>query len=144
MDRKYRQRGYQDSGPSAPRGGAGPFDDRPARLEGAPRGRSAGRPSEEVFRCRACHEKNDPEVAPASLCAKCQTPLHACAQCRHFDGGAQFQCRQPIPAPIPAKSRANDCSFYEPAVTLDLTGRKATDTPDQARSAFDALFGRKP
>ena len=28
-------------------------------------------------------------------------------------------------------------------VTLDLTGRKATDTPDQARSAFDALFGKK-
>jgi hypothetical protein len=141
MDRKYRQRGYQDNAPSAPRGGS--FGDRPARLEGAPRGRSAGRPSEEVFRCRACHEKNDPEVALAALCVKCRAPLHACAQCRHFDGGAPFQCRQPIPAAIPAKSRANECALYEPAVTLDLTGRKAADTPDQARSAFDALFGKK-
>ncbi|MBK9965380.1 MAG: hypothetical protein IPP07_10965 [Holophagales bacterium] len=144
MDRKYRQSGYQDNAPSTPRGPAGPFDDRPARLEGAPRGRSAGRPSVEVFRCRGCGEKNDPAVAPAALCVKCKTPLHACAQCRHFDGGAQFQCRQPIPVPISAKSRANECTFYEPAVTLDLTGRKATDTPDQARSAFDKLFGKKP
>lgn len=143
MDRKYRQRGYQDNAPRTPRGGGGPFDDRPARLEGAPRGRSAGRPSEEVFRCRACNEKNDPEVALAALCVKCHAPLHACAQCRHFDGGAPLQCRQPIPVAIPAKSRANECTFYEPAVTLDLTGRKATDTPDQARSAFDALFGKK-
>lgn len=143
MDRKYRQRGYQDNAPSAPRGGSGPFDGHPARLEGAPRGRSAGRPSEEVFRCRACHERNDPAVAREALCVKCGAPLHACAQCRHFDGGAPFQCRQPVPAAVPAKSRANDCSFYEPAVTLDLTGRKAADTPDQARSAFDALFGKK-
>ena len=55
MDRKYRQSGYQDNAPHAPRG-SGPSDGRPARLEGAPRGRSAGRPSEEVFRCRTCHE----------------------------------------------------------------------------------------
>ena len=88
-------------------------------------------------------QKNDPEVALAALCVKCGAALHACAQCRHFDGGAPFQCRQPVPAPIAAKSRANECTFYEPAVTLDLTGRKATDTPDQARSAFDALFGKK-
>lgn len=143
MDRKYRQRGYQDNAPTAPRGGSGPFDDRPARIEGAPRGRSAGRPSEEVFRCRSCHERNDPVVARDALCVKCRAPLHACAQCRHFDGGAPFQCRQPVPAAISPKSRANDCAFYEPAVTLDLTGRKAADTPDQARSAFDALFGKK-
>ena len=144
MDRRYRQRGYQDNGPSEPRGAGGPFADRPAHLEGAPRGRSAGRPSVEVFRCRGCGEKNDAAVALPALCVKCKTPLHACAQCRHFDGGAQFQCRQPIPIPISAKSRANECTFYEPAVTLNLPERKATDTPDQARSAFDKLFGKNP
>ena len=73
---------------------------------------------------------------------KCKTPLHACAQCRHFDGGAQ--CRAASRFRHWPESRANQCTFYEPAVTLDLTGRKATDTPDQARSAFDKLFGKKP
>jgi hypothetical protein len=111
-------------------------------MEGAPRGRGADRNRDEVFRCKRCGEKNDPEVAAASVCRKCSTPLHACDQCRHFDGAARFQCRLEIPAPIQAKSRANECALYEATITLDLTGRKAADTPDTARSAFDKLFGK--
>lgn len=139
-DRKYRQQGYQDSARTG--GGGGSAPDRPRTLEGAPRGRGADRNRDDVFRCKRCGEKNDPEVGPASTCRKCATPLHACDQCRHFDGAARFQCRREIPAPILAKSRANECALYEPTITLDLTGRKAADTPDSARSAFDKLFGK--
>ena len=145
-DRKYGHKGYQDgsrTGGSDSRGGGGFSSDRPARLEGAPRGRGADRHRDEVFRCKACGEKNDPEVTAAAVCRKCGAALHACSQCRHFDGAAPGQCRQPIPAPIPAKSRANDCTFYAPVVSMDLTGAKAADTPDQARSAFDKLFGKR-
>ncbi len=147
-DRKYRSKGYQDNartgGSGAGSGGGGGFTfDRPARLEGAPRGRGADRDRAEVFRCKACGEKNDVEVAMESACRKCGTALHACSQCRHFDGAARWQCRQPIPSPLAAKSRANDCSFYAPVVSLDLTGAKAAETPDQARSAFDNLFGKR-
>ncbi|MBK9061644.1 MAG: hypothetical protein IPL89_00330 [Acidobacteria bacterium] len=147
-DRKYRSKGYQDgartggSGGSA--GGSGGFStDRPARMEGAPRGRGADRHRDEVFRCKACGEKNDAAVTKASACRKCGAALHACSQCRHFDGSAPQQCRQPITAAIPAKSRANDCTFYAPVVSMDLTGTKAGDTPDGARSAFDNLFGKR-
>lgn len=147
-DRKYRSKGYQDgartggSGGSA--GGGGGFSsDRPARMEGGPRGRGADRHRDEVFRCKACGEKNDADVVMNSACRKCGTALHACSQCRHFDGSAPGQCRQPIPAPIAAKSKANDCSFYAPVVSMDLTGTKAGDTPDGARSAFDNLFGKR-
>ncbi len=142
-ERKYRQRGYQDSAPTEPRSGSGPSTERPQRLEGAPHGRGAERNREEVFRCRACGERNDPEVAPQAVCRKCGAALHACSQCRHFDSGARFQCRQPVPVPIQAKSRANDCSFYATATALDLTGKKAAETPDQARAAFDRLFGKR-
>ncbi|MGE5346683.1 MAG: hypothetical protein ACM3JH_12065 [Acidithiobacillales bacterium] len=141
MDRKYRQKGYQDSAPHQSRGGG--RSEAPRRLEGAPKGRGAERNRDEVFRCKVCGEKNDPEVAAASLCRKCRAPLHACNQCRHFDGTARWQCRQEIPAPVPTKSAANDCTFYAPAVTLDLTGTKAAETPDTARAAFDRLFGKK-
>ncbi len=141
MDRKYRQKGYQDSAPHESRGGA--RSDAPRRLEGAPKGRGAERNRAEVFRCKVCGEKNDPDVAAASLCRKCRAPLHACNQCRHFDGAARWQCRQEIPAPVTSKSAANDCAFYAPAVTLDLTGTKAAETPDTARAAFDRLFGKK-
>ncbi len=141
-DRKYRQRGYQDSTPSTSRGGAGGFD-APSRIEGAPRGRSAGRPSEEVFRCKACGERSDAEILPGVVCRKCGAPLRACVQCRHFDSAAPNQCRAPIETPVAAKSRENACRLYEPAIAMDLTGRKTAETPDAARAAFDRLFGKK-
>ncbi len=140
-DRKYRQKGYQDNAPHARRDGAS--DEAPKRLEGAPKGRGAERHRDEVFRCKVCGEKNDPEVSAVSLCRKCSAPLHACNQCRFFDGAARWQCRAEIPAPVAAKSRSNDCALYAPVVTLDLTGSKAAETPDQARSAFDSLFGKR-
>jgi hypothetical protein len=108
-----------------------------------PRGRGADNNRAEVFRCKTCSEKNDPEVGPASVCRKCGAALHACAQCRYFDGAAPGQCRQEIPAPIPSKSNANACALYAPTVSLDLTGAKAADSPDGARSAFDQLFGKR-
>jgi hypothetical protein len=141
-EQKYRQRGYRESERSGSRGSSGPSD-RPARLEGAPKGRGAERNRDEVFRCKTCNEKNDPEVVSGSVCRKCGAALHACAQCRFFDGAAQWQCRQDIPAPIPAKSKANACTFFAPTVSLDLTGTKAVDSPDHARSAFDRLFGKR-
>ncbi len=147
-DRKYRSKGYQDGARTGGTGGSGGTgggfpSDRPARLEGAPRGRGADRDRAEVFRCKACGEKNDPEVTAAAACRKCGAALHACNQCRFFDGAAHWQCRQEIPAPIASKSKANDCAFYAPVVSLDLTGTKAADTPDGARSAFDKLFGKR-
>ena len=136
-DRKYRSKGYQDgarTGGTGTSGGAGGgfSSDRPARLEGAPRGRGADPHRDEVFRCKVCGEKNDADVAMNSACRKCGAALHACSQ-----------CRQQIPAPIAAKSKANDCALYAPVVSMDLTGTKAADTPDGARSAFDKLFGKR-
>jgi hypothetical protein len=141
-EQKYRQRGYKDAERSGSGSGFGPSG--PPRGERiGPRGRGADRNRAEVFRCKTCNEKNDPEVGPESVCKKCGAALHACAQCRFFDGSAHQQCRQEIPAPIPAKSTANTCTFYAPTVSLDLTGAKAADSPDGARSAFDQLFGKR-
>ena len=140
-DRRYRQKGYQDSARSsrsdAPSGGV------PGRLEGGPRGRGSETNRAEVFRCKGCGEKNDPEFPPEALCRRCGAALHACAQCRHFDTGAPRQCRLPVPALISSKTARNDCALFEPILVADLTGSKAGGTPDQARSAFDKLFGKK-
>ena len=139
-DRRYRQRGYQDTTPvrrdEGPGGGS-------HRLEGAPRGRGSETNRAEVFRCKRCGEKADAEVTPNANCKKCGSALHACAQCRHFDGASPYQCRKPIPAAIPSKSARNECALFEAALVADLTGSKVGDTPDTARSAFDKLFGKK-
>ncbi len=148
MDRKYRHRGYQDSGRSGSSSGSSgsggaPFDDRPTRLEGAPKGRGAERNREDVFRCKTCGERAEPDFPADAVCKKCGAALHACAQCAHFDTLARFQCRKPIEKAILSKTARNDCAFFSPAITLDLRGKTAIDTPDQARAAFDKLFGKK-
>lgn len=150
VDRKYRQSGYQDSsrtgsgtGSGSSRGGGGPFDDRPTRLEGAPKGRGADRNREDVFRCKRCGERAEPDFAADALCGKCGSALHACQQCAHFDSVARFQCRKPVEKAILSKTARNDCPLFTAAIALDLRGRNAVDTPDQARAAFDKLFGKK-
>jgi hypothetical protein len=140
-DRKYRQKGYQDSARSSrPDGPSGGF---PGRLEGGPRGRGSETNRAEVFRCKGCGEKAHPEFSPDALCRRCRAALHACVQCRHFDTASPAQCRQPVPTAISAKTARNDCSLFEPTLVADLTGARAAETPDRSRSAFDKLFGKK-
>ena len=141
-DRKYRHRGYMDSGDRdrGPRPRTGP---RPDRNDGAPRGRGIDQDKAVVFACRACGEKRrDPEeIRFDTTCGKCGADLHACAQCTYFDGSARFECAKPVPERIAAKKTRNTCTFYAPAKTFDLTGtRGTTATPDSARTAFDRLF----
>ena len=138
-DRKYRHRGYQDSG-SEP-SGRRPSGPRPPRDEG-PRGRGVDQDKAVVFRCKHCGEKvlDLDSIGVAARCRKCGEALHACSQCAFFDTSARFECSKPIPARIASKKAANDCAFYAPAKTFDLTGTRGAATPDDARSAFDALF----
>jgi len=143
-DRKYRHRGYMDSGSDASRGPRGHFESGPPKSEGAPRGRSAGFDKELVVRCKKCGDavRGLDAIEPDSPCPKCGTPLHACAQCRHFDSGARWECAQntKIPARVADKSAANACRAFDALASFDLTGTKAVSTPTDARRAFDALF----
>jgi len=127
-----------DSGdePQRRRGGSGP-----PRTEG-PRGRGIDLDKPVVFACKACGEKRrDPEeVRFDTTCGKCGADLHSCIQCGFFDTSARFECSKPIPARIPDKKKRNQCSFFASAKSFDLTGSRATATPDDARAAFDRLF----
>ncbi len=139
-DRKYRHRGYMDSGsaPSGPRSRGGP---RPERGEG-PRGRGADQEKAVVFRCKHCGERilDADAVGLEATCRKCGAALHSCSQCAHFDPSARFECGRPIPERIVSKKAANTCTFYAPAKAFDLTGSRGEATPDDARAAFDRLF----
>ena len=138
-DRKYRHRGYMDSGdePQRRRGSSGP-----PRTEGAPHGRGADQDKAVVVACKSCGEKRrDPEeIRFETVCARCGADLHSCAQCTHFDTSARFECAQAIPARISDKKKRNTCELYSAARSFDLTGSRATATPDDARAAFEKLF----
>ena len=153
-DRKYKHRGYQDGGgysshnsnsgggngrPQGPRP-----DSRPQRLEGAPRGRTAGGFGPEVFKCNRCGEQRISLERPTfdEICVKCGADIHTCGNCRFFDTTTLWECRENIPVRVPNKHLKNECTFFQPKVVKDLAHDKARQpqTPDDARKAFDALF----
>ena len=111
---------------------------------GAPRGRSAGIEKDLAVVCKKCGNqiRDFGEIRPDSACPRCGQALHSCSQCRHFDSSARWECAENarIPARVAGKTVANDCAAYAPAASFDLTGRKASDSPTDARKAFEALF----
>ena len=162
-DRKYRQHGYQDDERDRrPREGGpgGGGDRRPEREPGAPAG--TRRMSSEgaknprmmgyraVAKCARCGTPFDAEVLSLSKCEKCQTALHACIQCVHFDPSARFECSETIPARVSPKDGANECSLYAarasweretsstPAPASPTSG--APESASGAKKAFDDLF----
>jgi hypothetical protein len=131
-DRKYRQRGYQDSG-----GGARKEFEKPAA---APK-------KENTFGPRPM---NMPGTRTVSRCAECgallqnlSAPVGQCPKCgfAHFDPASRFECNQPVPARISPKDKRNDCSLYSIRVMVEKeTSSKASQRPNDARAAFDNLF----
>lgn len=136
-DRKYRQRGYQESyrdekrekkqAPPKPAGGLGP---KTPLLPGTRR----------VSRCAECGTVLPLQLDPFGQCPKCQAELHSCRQCTHFDPASRFECTQPIPERIPDKSARNACSHYEIRTSVEREASSSATRPADARRAFDNLF----
>ncbi len=141
-ERKYRQRGYQDT-PREPR-----RESRPAeKKEFTPRGQPPIAPKtfnmpgfRDVVRCAPCGNELSVAVAwaPDGRCPRCGVDLHSCAQCLHFDTSATFECHQTIPVRISPKDTRNTCDKYEPRTTVERQTKSSP--PTSARSAFDDLF----
>ena len=156
-DRKYKQRGYMDTGWERSQ------DDRKA--EERPR-QQGPRPPIDVTgprlprlvqsvvaaRCYNCATTLAPDADFRAACPKCSAALHCCKQCAHFEPSRRFQCLKPIPVRLASKDRANECELFEPRVTVarDAAPGVASATypvvnqsprgPNEARAAFDNLF----
>jgi len=136
MDRKYRQRGYMDTGgekrekqeqqrPKDPLGGP-----RPIQLPG----------TRTVSRCAQCGVILQALAEPVGQCPKCSTALHCCKQCSHFDPGSRFECREKILQRIARKDAANNCTFFSMKVTVEKETTSGGVRTDDARRAFENLF----
>jgi len=154
-DRKYRQRGYQDSGrprgpaPSAPKVPAKPPGDGriETRADKAERkaleGRAPNVPGfHEVMRCARCGHVFTDAITAESRCTRCGADLHTCAQCESFDAGQRFECAQAIAVRITPKDVRNTCQLFSPRVTVERETRSQAqpEAPSHARKAFDDLF----
>jgi phage FluMu protein Com len=137
-DRKYRQRGYQDSGPAEKRPQEKPvkkdtFGPRPVHMPG----------TRMVSRCAQCGTVLQEAGGLPERCPKCGFELHSCKQCTYFDPSSRFECMQPIPERIPRKDVRNQCTFYSIRVTREketTTPAASAARPDDARRAFENLF----
>ncbi len=152
-ERKYRHRGYQDSGGGGEeRGRSGP--QAPREKKDGPRGRGLGAPSATVFRCNACGEKRllDAEIVADTTCRRCNAALHTCSNCANFDTSVRWECRrwQEIPARVAKKTAANDCPLFTPKAVQETDGGSGSGSSGSGpsggggkldpRAAFDALF----
>jgi hypothetical protein len=162
-DRKYRQHGYRDSESFSSNGPRG--DDRP-RPQG-PRppidvtGPRLPRMVQSVTaaRCYNCSITLPTDIDFRGNCPKCNTALHCCKQCAHFEPSTRFQCLKPIPARISPKDAANQCELFKPRVTVardsaapqtngfgshgPSAAPAAPPNASNARAVFDSLF-KKP
>ena len=152
-DRKYRQRGYQDT--PGDRGAKAP---RPAPEPRAP-GRQLQDASgprtpklmgfHEVFRCARCGTRLSVEFASADRCPKCSVGLHSCINCVSFDTGARWECTErALEARVSPKDESNVCPLFMPRTTVErqtgtpsapATGSTTAGSPS-ARQAFEDLF----
>ena len=167
-DRKYGQRGYQDSDRDRGSNGNGHSrEDRPK-----PQG---PRPSIDITgprlprlvqsvtasRCFSCATTLHLGTDFKGNCPKCAAALHCCKQCSYFEPSTRFQCLKPIPARIAVKDQANECELFTPRVTVarEVTAQQPQSgtrpaggggmgtgmpqevrRPNDTRSAFDNLF----
>ena len=115
-DRKYRQRGYQDSSSGAksdkekrPRPPSERLGPRSPQMPG----------SRTVSRCAQCGAVLTALSQPPGACTGCGAEIHACTQCSYFDPGGHFQCSKPVPEAVPDKRARNECGFFELRSTFE-------------------------
>jgi len=154
-DRKYRQRGYQDNDreysprdQQKPKGPRPPLDVTGPKLPRMVQSVTASR-------CWNCSTTLPSDVDFKGACPKCNSPLHCCKQCSHFEPSTRFQCLKPIPARIAYKDRPNECELFAPRVTVARDAASSANSgpgyvgarvfeqprsPGDARAAFDSLF----
>jgi hypothetical protein len=169
-DRKYKQRGYQDSGRDysanselrrderpRPQGPRPPIDVTGPRLPRLVQSTTAAR-------CYNCSTTLPAEADWLVNCPKCNVALHCCKQCAYFEPSTRFQCLKPIPARISPKDGANDCQLFAPRLTVVRDGHGSSNgngmgngmgngngqsnapapkSANDARAIFDSLF-KKP
>lgn len=143
MDRKYRQRGYQDSDRDRPER----YNQRPSKTSKneifGPRTPQMA-PARSVVRCAGCGTVLSSEgveiMDSRGRCPKCGAEIHSCRQCAYFNTEARFECTQPITLRIPRKDIKNDCKYFTPRTTVERQTSSAG--PVDPRQAFENLFKR--
>jgi hypothetical protein len=90
--------------------------------------------------CCFCGTRYGDRIYRNTQCPECGKELKICLNCRFYDPGAHWECRETIPEPVRDKERANFCDYF--SYVLRNTGEeKDREKQTKARADFDSLFG---
>ena len=91
------------------------------------------------FSCNAAIELAAGErVGFRDTCEACDSDLHVCLNCIHYDSNAYNQCREPNAEWVSERERANRCDYFAYGDRL-----RDTASAERARTSLDDLF-KKP
>lgn len=146
MDRKYRQKGYQEDAPEGKEANKEPKPKQDVGFGSRPSPRIETRYTE-VTRCSNCSTIIDVvgNIGFNDQCKKCGTDLHSCKNCCYFDPGARFECQKPIEMRVAKKFDGNMCLQFAMKVSIEKQqaqeSKKVTkEQVSPGKLAFDALF----
>lgn len=96
--------------------------------------------------CYACATQIDDRmrVYRTTVCPGCGRDLKCCLNCRFYDPGAHWQCRETIPEEVRDKEKANFCEYFQlrPSAEGGSPGvGRAEEKAREARNKLDDLFG---
>lgn len=97
----------------------------------------------------------------SSTCSFCGKDLHSCRNCKFYESGAHYDCRENVTDLVKDKERANFCEWFSARSEFGMAASQssgvgqfmatgnvaATDKAakstqaENAREAFNALFG---
>ena len=77
------------------------------------------------------------KVLTRDVCPQCDSDLHCCRNCRHFDPTSHNECREAMAEWVRFKEKSNYCDYFAPA---GAAPGAASSSGGAARSAFDQLF----
>lgn len=108
--------------------------------------------------CWKCKNSIDSsqKIYRTTVCEFCGADLHSCRNCKFYDAGSHYDCRENIYDLVKDKERANFCEWFSARETFAGGGVSASgdafasgsasasaagDKAAQAKDAFASLFG---
>ena len=81
------------------------------------------------------------EVYKTTECPSCGRDAKVCKNCSFYSPGSKWDCRETVPEDVRDKERANFCDYFR--LGGAGSGGKMKKKAEDARSAFDSLFGNE-
>jgi hypothetical protein len=78
-------------------------------------------------------------VGTRDTCPQCDSDLHSCRNCRHYDPAKHNQCAETQVEWVRDKEASNYCDYFSPA-GVRRAGGAASSGVDDAKEKFDSLF----